>query len=183
MKANQPSRIQRLLTGIATAVIVVSLASSAGAQQKAGGSKVGEFAFGAAMGLQADTPDGAAFALGLYGDYFLTRELSVGPLLQMGVTNDLFQTGVSAQAKYFLDIADIPKLKPNVQAGLGIIHADLDRRGGKESDTSYLIPFGIGAEYKLKDSVSLDTTFLFNITNLDVRDEKFFVTWLVGLKF
>ncbi len=183
MKANEPSRIQRLFTGIATAVIVVALAASAGAQQKAGGGKAGDFAFGAAMGLQTDTPDGTAFALGLYGDYFLTRELSVGPLVQVGVTNDLFQTGVSAQAKYILDVADVPKLKPNVQAGLGIIHADLDQRGRRESDTSYLIPLGIGAEYKLKDSVSLDTTILFNITNLDVRDEKFFVTWLVGLKF
>jgi len=183
MKKKSSSRIHRLLKGIAAAVIVVALASPAGAQQKAEDSKIGDFAFGAAMGLQADTPDGAAFALGLYGDYSLTRELSVGPLFQMGLTNDLFQAGLRAQAKYTLDFTEVPKLKPNVQAGIGIIHADLDRRGGKESDTSYLIPFGIGAEYNLKDSLSLETSFLFNITNLDVRDEKFFFTWLVGIKF
>jgi opacity protein-like surface antigen len=102
----------------------------------------------------------------------------------MGITGDLMQLGLTAQAKYTFDLPEIPQLKPHVQAGLGFIYADLDKgSGGSVNDTSYLIPFGVGAEYKLTDSISLDGTVLFNITDLDVRDEDFFMTWFLGLKF
>ena len=102
----------------------------------------------------------------------------------MGFTDDLMQLGLTAQAKYTFDLANIPQLKPHVQAGLGFIYADLDLGNGRsEDDTSFLIPFGIGAEYKLTDSISLDGTVLFNITDLDVGSEDFFMTWLIGLKF
>lgn len=174
----------KLICAVVITMLIVAFTSFAEAQQYAADDRTGRFVFGAALGLQADTPDGTAFSLGFFDDYYLTHEFSIGPLIQMGVTNDLFQVGLTAQAKYTFDLADIPELRPNVQAGIGIIHAKLDRRGtGDESDTSYLIPFGIGAEYKLTNSVSLDNTFLFNFTNLDVRDENFFLTWLIGLKF
>ncbi len=184
MKTKQASHIMRYLIGIIITMAIVALTSFAEARQDAADGKTGRFAFGAAIGLQADTPDGTAFSLGLSGDYYLTHKLSIGPLLQLGFTNDLFQVGLTAQAKYTFDLPEVPKLKPNVQAGIGFIHADLDRRGWRrEDDTSFLIPLGVGAEYKLTNSVSLDNTFLFNFTNLDVRDESYFFTWLIGLKF
>jgi hypothetical protein len=174
-----------------TFVVLVSVAFSVGiwsiaeAKQNAeSNNRSGRFVFGTALGLQTDTPDSTAFALSFYGDYYLTREFSVGPLLQMGFTNDLYQLGLTAQTKYTFSIADFPELKPHIQSGIGFIHADLDRKGWKhEDDTSFLIPVGIGAEYKLRDSVLLDTTLLFNFTNLEVRNENFFLTWLIGLKF
>lgn len=174
----------RFIIGVVITIAIVTLTSFAEARQDAADNRSGRFVFGAAMGLQGDTPDSTAFAFGFYGDYYLTQEFSIGPLLQIGLTDDLFQLGLTAQAKYTFGIADIPKLEPYVQAGLGIIYADLDRRGwSDEDDTSFLVPLGVGAEYKLTDSVSLDSTFLINITNLDVRDENVFFTWLIGLKF
>jgi len=147
--------------------------------------RAGRFVFGAGLGLQAGTPDGTAFALGVSGDYYITQGLSVGPLLQMGFTGDLFQFGLTGQAKYTFDLPEIPALKPHVEAGIGFIYADLD--GGlfrDEDDVSFLIPLGVGAEYRLTDSISADTTFLFNFTDLDVRHNKnFFFTWLVGLRY
>jgi opacity protein-like surface antigen len=145
-------------------------------------SRAGTFVFGTGLGLQGDTPDGTAFALGLSGDYFLTHELSIGPLLQMGFTGGLFQLGLTAQVRYSFDLPQIPALTPRLEAGIGFIHADLDRRGRSVDDTSFLLPFGLGAEYKLSDRICLDTTLLFNFTDLDVRDESFFVTWLVGVR-
>ncbi len=144
--------------------------------------RAGRFILGAGLGLQADTPDGTAFALGFSGDYYVTREFSVGPLLQMGFTGDLFQLGLTAQAKYTLDLKEIPELKPHVEAGLGFIYSDL-KKGRHEDDVSFLIPLGIGAEFKLNNALSLDNTFLFNFTDLDVRDKHFFFTWLVGVKY
>ena len=144
--------------------------------------RAGRFILGAGLGLQADTPDGTAFALGFSGDYYVTREFSVGPLLQMGFTGDLFQLGLTAQAKYTLDLKEIPELKPHVEAGLGFIYSDL-KKGRHEDDVSFLIPLGIGAEFKLNNALSLDNTFLFNFTDLDVRDKHFFFTWLIGVKY
>jgi opacity protein-like surface antigen len=145
--------------------------------------RAGRFIFGAGLGLQASTPDGTAFAFGFGGDYYLTQGLSIGPLLQFGFTGDLFQFGLTGQAKYTFDLKEIPALKPHIEAGIGFIYADLDRRGRSEDDVSFLIPIGLGAEYRLTNSISLDTTFLFNFTDLDVRDKNFFFTWLVGLRY
>jgi len=165
-------------------VVFLALTQFAEAQQESKDQRTGRFFFGAGLGLQGDTPDGTASALGFSGDYYITEKFSIGPLLQMGFTDDLFQLGLTAQAKYTFDLAEIPELKPHIEAGIGFIYSDLDRKSRRdEDDASFLIPLGIGAEYRLTNSISLDTTFLFNLTNLDVRDENFFFTWLVGLKF
>jgi opacity protein-like surface antigen len=170
-----------LLTAILLSVALPSLPAQA---RQNDADRTGWYSFGAAMGLQTGTADSTAFALGLYGDYYINRRFSIGPLLQMGLTEDLFHVGLTGQAKYTFEVAGLPELKPHVQGGIGFIHADLDRRGsGAEKDTSFLMPIGIGVEYKITDSIWLDNTFLFNFSNLDVRDEKFFFSWLIGLKF
>jgi opacity protein-like surface antigen len=102
----------------------------------------------------------------------------------MGFTGDLFQLGLTAQAKYTFDIGQIPALKPHIEAGIGFIYANKDGRLWRdEDDSSFLIPLGFGVEYRLTKSISLDTNFLFNFTDLDVRDENFFFTWLVGVRY
>jgi opacity protein-like surface antigen len=167
----------------AVLVLFLLLAGVAEAQQaRSTESRTGRFVFGASLGLQGDTADGSAFALGFNGDYYVTQGFSIGPLLQMGFTGDLFQLGLTAQAKYTFDLPQAPRLKPHVEAGIGFIHAQLDQPAGNEHDTSFLIPIGGGVEYKLNDRISLDTTLLFNFTDLKVQDEDFFVTWLVGVR-
>ncbi len=115
----------------------------------------------------------------------ITHNVSVGPLLQFGFTDDLFQIGPTIQAKYTFDLPANPELKLHLQGGIGFIYAELN--GGKKgdrNDTSFLIPLGFGAEYRLNRQVSIGSTFLFNITDLDdVRNENFFFTWLTGLRF
>lgn len=141
----------------------------------------GRFTLGADIGAQFGTADSTAFALGLNGDYFLNQNFSIGPLLQVGLTSDLFQFGPSVQLKYTHDIDS--RLKATIQGGIGFIYAELERRGRDRDDTSFLIPVGPGLEYRLTDDVSLGATLLFNFTNLkDVRDDDFFVSLLGGLK-
>jgi len=166
-------------------VVILAFTQFGEAQQvQSEDNRVGRFILGGGLGLQAATPDGTAFALGFTGDYYLTQGFSIGPLLQMGFTGDLFQFSLTGQAKYTFDIKEIPALKPHIEAGIGFIYSNLDREGReREHDVSFLIPLGIGTEYRLTDSISLDTTFLFNFTNLDVRDNHFFFTWLVGVKY
>ncbi len=175
-----------VLTGGVPLLFCLLLALPAGAQQERPVERrTGKFTAGLGLGLQGETADGTAFAVGVSGDYFLTHNISVGPLLQIGVTGDLTQIGLTVQAKYTLDLLDIPDLKPHFQGGIGFIHADLDRgRSRDEDDTSFLIPLGFGAEYRLTEKISLESTLLFNFTDLDdVRDDDFFITWLIGARF
>lgn len=148
-------------------------------------SRAGRFVFGAGLGLQANTVDDTAFGIGLGGDYFFTNNFSLGPLMQIGVTGELFQLGLTAQAKYTFDLPQIPDLKPHVEGGIGFLYANLEQpRIGSRDDASFLIPLGVGAEYRLNPRLSLDTTALFNFTDINVRnkDSNFFFTWLIGVR-
>ena len=125
--------------------------------------QAGAWSGGAAIGFLGYTPDGTAFATNLHADYFLNRQVSVGPLAQLAVTGDLFQIGVSGQGKYWLDLPGLdPRLKLNLQGGLGFLHAD-----HHSSDTSFLIPIGVGLDYALNGQVSLISTFLLNFTDVE----------------
>jgi hypothetical protein len=161
-------------------VLALILPVSVTAQQKPE-RREGRFSLGADIGAQFGTADSTAFALGFNGDYFLTHNFSIGPLLQVGLTDDLFQFGPSLQVKYTYDIDS--RLKANLQGGIGFIYAELERRGRDKDDTSFLIPVGPGLEYRLTEDISIGTTVLFNFTNLkDVRDDDFFVSLLGGLR-
>lgn len=118
---------------------------------------------GAAIGFLGNTPDGTAFATNLHADYFLNRQISIGPLAQFAVTGDLFQLGVSGQVKYWLDLPGLDnRWKVNIQGGLGFLYADLH-----SSDASWLIPIGIGVDYALTQQLSLVSTFLLNFADVD----------------
>ena len=125
--------------------------------------RAGAWSGGAAIGFLANTPDGTAFATNFHADYFLNHQISVGPLAQLAVTGDLFQIGFSGQGKYWLDLSGLDqRLRMNLQGGLGFLHADLHK-----SDTSFLIPIGVGLDFALNQAVSLTSTFLLDFTDVD----------------
>lgn len=126
-------------------------------------SGTGAWSGSGALGFLGNTSDGTAFALDFNADGFLTRNVSLGPLLQLAFTGDMTQVGFSGQAKYWIAIPDTGnRAKLVLQAGLGFVHADFLR-----SDTSWLIPLGVGLDYAVHRSLSLTTTFLLNFTDLD----------------
>jgi len=123
----------------------------------------GTWSGGGAIGFLANTPDGAAFAFNANADYFLNRNVSVGPLFQLAATGDLSQLGFSGQGKFWINLPGTEHTaKLTLQAGLGFVHSDL-----VGSDTSWLIPLGIGVDYMLTTTIGFTTTFLLNFTNLD----------------
>jgi hypothetical protein len=125
--------------------------------------QAGIWSGGAAIGFLGNTPDGTAFATNLHADYFLNRQISVGPLAQFAVTGDLFQVGGSGQVKYWLNLPGVDhRVKVNFQGGLGFLYADRH-----SSDASWLIPIGVGVDYALNEQLSLMSTFLLNFTDVD----------------
>ena len=125
--------------------------------------QVGAWSAGAAIGFLGNTPDGTAFATNIHADYFTNKQFSVGPLAQLAITGDLFQIGFSGQGKYWFNLAGLDtRLRANLQGGVGFVHANY-----LTSDTSFLIPLGVGLDYVLTQQVSLTSTFLLNLTDLD----------------
>jgi hypothetical protein len=120
----------------------------------------GAWTGGAAVGFLGNTADATAFAMNLNVERFFNRSFSVGPLLQFGVTGDMTQIGASGQVKYWMDLSK--GLKLTAQGGVGFVHTDF--RG---SETSFLIPIGVGFDYALNRNVSATATFLLNITDVD----------------
>ncbi|PIQ83557.1 MAG: hypothetical protein COV75_06870 [Candidatus Omnitrophica bacterium CG11_big_fil_rev_8_21_14_0_20_63_9] len=122
----------------------------------------GKWVTGGGVGVLGSTPDDAALAMSGHLDYFVNDQVSVGPLLQLGVTDDLTQVGLSGQGKYWIDLPGTNgRSKLNLQSGVGFAHADLAR-----SDTSWLVPLGIGYDYTPVSGPSWTGTFLVNFSNL-----------------
>lgn len=123
----------------------------------------GTWSGGAAVGFLANTPDDTAFAFNMNADRFLTREFSVGPLLQLAFTDNMNQVGFSGQAKYWIDLPETNnRAKLVLQGGIGFVHSDFFH-----DDTSWLIPIGVGLDYRVSQLVSLTANFLLNFTDLD----------------
>ena len=71
--------------------------------------------------------------------------------------------GFSGQGKFWVPLANVDqRLKANFQAGIGLLHANF-----LNSDTSFLIPLGVGLDYALNEKISLTSTFLLNFTDID----------------
>lgn len=118
---------------------------------------------GGAMGFLANSPDDTAFALNFNGDVHLNQHVSVVPLLQLGFTDDLTLVGLSGQGKYRIPLPETDKrFKLMLQAGIGFVHVDVG-----PSDTSLLIPLGVGIKYQVKSTVALTSDLLLNFTDLD----------------
>jgi len=117
---------------------------------------------GGGIGLLGSTPDGTAVALNGYADARIDEHFSIGPLLQLGLTGDMAQVGLSGQGKYRVGLPGTEGRGAVVlQSGVGFVHAD---RG--PSDTSWLVPIGAGVEYEISPDVSAEATMLVNFTDL-----------------
>jgi hypothetical protein len=134
------------------------------------------------LGVIGNTTDDTALALNMGFDRYLTPNLSVGPLMQLASTADLFQTALSGQVKWWLDLKKgTNPLRVALQGGLGFVHADhfLD-------DTSFLIPIGIEATLGLTSRLELASSFLLNITDLDTglgNTTNIMPSWTVGIRY
>ena len=150
----------------------------------------GPFAVQAGLGFTAD-PD--AFLLNFEGDYRLDDALSVGAMLHLGIDDDFTIVSPAAYVRYSLDLtgfnADLSKLTPFVQAGLGLTYIEIDLPSGAppgidDDDVGFLLNFGFGAEYPLSDRLSVATKMLFNILPGEVFNEDFYYSWeIVALRY
>ena len=139
------------------------------------------FAFRGGLGFTAD-PD--TFLTALEFDFVATPNISLGPLIQIGVSDKhtLIAPTLNARYQFLISDADkdVARLKPFVNAGLGLVYMEKERKHRTDADeVDFLLNTGFGLEYDLHESVSVGTHFLFNIVPWEVVDERFFFSWQV----
>jgi hypothetical protein len=126
--------------------------------------------FGSGLGLTSGTVNGTVFTLAFSGDYFLDRNFSVGPMMQISPMGDLFQISFAGVARYYFRLNNGINLVPFT--GIGLIHADLDRGTGPGSidrnDTSWYIPIGASLEYQATHNLALTSTLIINLHDIDL---------------
>ena len=146
--------------------------------------------FGSDLGLTSGTVNGTVFTLAFNGDYYIDRNFSVGPMMQISPMGDLFQISFAGVGRYHFRLNNGINLVPF--SGIGLLHADLDRGTGParidRSDTSWYIPLGVSLEYQASHNLALSSTLLVNLHDIDLspslsEKDRTSVALLFGFRF
>ena len=138
------------------------------------------------------------FLLSLEAPYSIDDHFSIGPLLQLGLEENVVLVMASANARYAWNVGELLSDSSEaahdsrvfLQGGLGISHMDISVNfpaplpDFNADDTAFLINFGFGAEYDLTASVSLTSQMLFNIHAGDLFNDTFSFSWqVIGARY
>ena len=146
--------------------------------------------FGSDLGLTAGTVNGTVFTMGFNADYYIDRNFSVGPMMQISPMGDLFQIAFAGVGRYHFRLNNGINLVPF--SGIGLLHADLDRGTGPgridRNDTSWYIPIGVSLEYQASSNVALSSTLLVNLHDINLspslrENDTTSVALLFGFRF
>ena len=146
--------------------------------------------FGSDLGFTSGTVDGTVFTLAFSGDYYIDRNFSIGPMMQISPMGDLFQISFAGVGRYHFHLNNGINLVPLM--GIGFIHADLDRGTGPgnidRNDTSWYIPIGVSFEYQAAHNLALSSTLIVNLHDIDLspslsENDHTSVALLFGFRF
>ena len=145
--------------------------------------------FATDLGLWTGTTNNTTFALGFGLDYYMDPTFSFGGMALFTPVGDLTQIGVAGVAKYHLRLNSGFNLVPF--AGVGILHADLNRGSGPtkidRNDTSHFIPLGMSLEYQVGPKIAFSTTLMVNLHHITlsppVPNDNTSVALLFGIRW
>ncbi|MEY4705107.1 MAG: hypothetical protein RL042_1309 [Nitrospirota bacterium] len=146
--------------------------------------------FGSDLGLTSGTVNGTVFTLAFSGDYYIDKNFSVGPMMQISPAGDLFQISFAGVGRYHFRLKNGVNLVPFT--GIGLLHADLDRGAGPgridRNDTSWYIPLGLSVEYQTSNNLALSSTLIVNLHDINLapslqEKDRTSVALLFGFRF
>ena len=138
-----------------------------------------DFSVRGSLGMTAD-PE--TFNMTVEAPVPLNDYVSVGPLMQLGFSDDHVLFGLSGHAYFTPPLeGDLEKLQPYWHLGMGLIHLeDDDRRPGRDDeDTEFLLTVGMGLDYEVGSGFHMGTAFLFNTIPGGAVGEKFVFGWQI----
>jgi hypothetical protein len=170
------------------AALMLVLALLAGGQESAQAQDSG-WGFGTDLGFIAGTTNDTVFALNFQADYYVAKEFSIGPMFQWVPAGDLKQYAFAGAARYHYHVNDRFNIVPF--AGIGFIHADLDRGSGPgrvdRNDTSHYIPLGVSFEYQATPKLAFSNTIMLNLHDINMSPslppDTTSVSVLFGMRF
>lgn len=132
----------------------------------------------AGIGLTAD-PD--TILMALTAGKSIRPGLTVGPTLQLGVSDDetIFAPTLGLRRTFDLERFELDSLATYVEGGVGLAYLEEDHRVGDDDEVGFLVNFGIGANVTLNQNVTLGTGFLVNLMPGEVLDDRVFVSWRI----
>ena len=139
--------------------------------------------FGTDIGFLADTANDTVFTMSFQGDYYIDSAFSIGPQLLISPGGDFTQISISGIARYHIPLGAVSLIP---FGGIGFVYADLDRGRINDDDTSYILPFGVTAAFHINRTISLASTLIFTVQDLDFdhrRKDTFNVGLLFGFHF
>ncbi len=138
-----------------------------------------DLSFRASLGMTAG-PD--TFAMTFEAPYAINEMVSIGPLFQLGFSDDhvLFAPTVQAYVTPTLT-EQFADWHPYAHIGMGLVYLeDNDRRPGRdEEDTDFLLVIGTGVEYALSDTFYMGTGFLFDVIPGGAVGNRFVFGWQI----
>ncbi len=170
----------RVAAGVTLGVLILS--GEAVAQAAAASSP---WTIGAGIGFTAGP---GTFLLDGDAAYALNENMSIGPRMQLGFSDDEVLVVPTANFRYVFDLhlspeTSMQELTPFLQAGIGFGYVRKERGGGHTDDTGFLFNIGAGVEWSL-GATTLGSNLMFNILPSETAGENFFFSWqLITLRF
>jgi hypothetical protein len=170
------------MSGLFATILIVGLLSVSPVQA------ADHWGFGTDLGFLSGTTNGTVFSLGMNLDYYVDPAFSFGPMVIFTPVGDLTQVAVAGVARYHFRTG---RLNIVPFAGVGFVHADLDRGAGagriNRNDTSHYIPLGVTVEYPLTPKLAFATTVMVNLHDIKldppVERDRTSVGVLFGIRF
>jgi hypothetical protein len=132
-----------------------------------------------------DGPD--SFLVGFELDFWQSDRLAIGPMLQLGLDDNVEMFAPSLHAKYRFPLgSDTKRLSAFAQGGIGILALERDQLPGDDDDVGLMLQMGGGIEFQLESNAFLASTILIDLMPDDVLGENAIFTWQlvqVGWKF
>lgn len=173
--------VRRRGRGIAwVAAAALLCAGAAQAQEATPGARRQDdsrFSVRGSIGFTAD-PD--TFLMTLEVPWKANDLVSVGPLFQLGFSDDDVLVAPTLEVYLTPQLADdLRDLHPYAHLGMGFMYLEKDHRrpGRDEEDADFLLTTGFGAEYAVQENLFVGTGFLFDIVPGGVAGERFVFGW------
>ena len=152
------------------AVLLAILAAGTGVGASHARADEHRWGFGSDLGFTSGTVNGTVFTLAFSGDYYIDRNFSIGPMMQISPMGDLFQISFAGVGRYHFRLNNGINLVPF--SGIGLLYVDLDRGTGPghidRNDTSWYIPIGVSLEYQATHNVALSSTLMVNLPDINL---------------
>ena len=136
--------------------------------------------FGTDIGFLTDTADDTVFTLSFQGDYYIDSEFSIGPQLLITPGGDLTQITFAGIARYHIPMGAVTLIP---FGGLGFVYADYERGRNDDNDISYTFPIGATAAFHISRTISLASTLIFTVQDLDFDNRRNSDNLNIGLLF